>query len=575
MRYLKRENGCDSCCKRGYKSRGPTVLIDDHVLQPEIKGDSVLEEALALITGKLIHSASASNVLKRKVAKQVAEYANIGATKMASTLWENPSERRKKTSLIAPFDLEEIILGKPLGVGGFSYVFEIQSFDANTSSKLLPVHSSISSSCSGSSSSSLEVSSPLPLGISTIRQFDREQKKARQFLMQHVMKSQEDLSQRQGGKDEQRQQQVNGDVQPRYALKHLRPRLVHRPEGFARAAKDLVREAEILLSLSHPNIIKLRGWSAGGPDAYSGGRHDSFFLIIDKMTETLEDRIGSWRRQWKKERSVFFGPTTVLQRCLAGKKHRLVDDKEPDLKPRSVLEEQIQVAHDLSHAVQYLHEQRIIHRDIKSTNAGFDIRGDIKLLDFGLARTLPESLTGDCQEDFHMSSVGTRRYAAPEVLSKLPYNLKADVYSFGITLWEILTMSTPTKTHKPKNGSGSPTRKPMHPCSCWPKSLQQLLSSMMAQNPTDRPTMTHTRTTLGVVLRGLSLLSGGQDFNSELITDADRSRRRRSTFVLEFGDLEGMGLKDVSNEEGSYFQSSGTTACSSLDEDKLTPGACL
>lgn len=66
----------------------------------------------------------------------------------------------------------------------------------------------------------------------------------------------------------------------------------------------------------------------------------------------------------------------------------------------------------------------------------------MKIFDFGLARIMPEN--GDPNNDiFDMSGAGSPRYMAPECLDDKPYNLKADVYSFSIILWEILSESTP------------------------------------------------------------------------------------------------------------------------------------
>ena len=71
-------------------------------------------------------------------------------------------------------------------------------------------------------------------------------------------------------------------------------------------------------------------------------------------------------------------------------------------------------------------------------NIGFDVRGDVKIFDFGLARIMPEE--GDPNHDFFkMSGAGSPRYMAPELLRFDEYNLKADVYSLTIILWEMLS----------------------------------------------------------------------------------------------------------------------------------------
>jgi hypothetical protein len=59
-------------------------------------------------------------------------------------------------------------------------------------------------------------------------------------------------------------------------------------------------EAHFLASLKHPHIITIRAMAIGGPDAYSNGRTDSFFFVMDRVAFTLRDRIGQWRKQLSK-----------------------------------------------------------------------------------------------------------------------------------------------------------------------------------------------------------------------------------------------------------------------------------
>jgi serine/threonine protein kinase len=72
-----------------------------------------------------------------------------------------------------------------------------------------------------------------------------------------------------------------------------------------------------------------------------------------------------------------------------------------------------------------------------------DLRGDIKIFDFGLAKVLPANIN-PYDDMYKMSTAGTPRFMAPEVLGgKERYNLKADTYSFGIVLWEMLSLCKP------------------------------------------------------------------------------------------------------------------------------------
>jgi serine/threonine protein kinase len=74
---------------------------------------------------------------------------------------------------------------------------------------------------------------------------------------------------------------------------------------------------------------------------------------------------------------------------------------------------------------------------------GFTLDGTVKLLDFGLAKII-ENTNVDTDEVYAMSGeTGSLRYMAPEVADCLPYNFSADVYSFGIILWELNSMKKP------------------------------------------------------------------------------------------------------------------------------------
>ncbi len=79
----------------------------------------------------------------------------------------------------------------------------------------------------------------------------------------------------------------------------------------------------------------------------------------------------------------------------------------------------------------------------KPDNIGFDLRGDIKIFDFGLAKELPTIHNGH-DKLFHFTGMcGSPRYMAPEVALEEPYNELCDVFSFSIVFWEMMTLSKP------------------------------------------------------------------------------------------------------------------------------------
>ncbi|XP_068664476.1 calcium/calmodulin-regulated receptor-like kinase 2 isoform X1 [Aristolochia californica] len=102
-------------------------------------------------------------------------------------------------------------------------------------------------------------------------------------------------------------------------------------------------------------------------------------------------------------------------------------------------DERLQVAHDVSHGIEYLHEGAVppvIHRDLKSANILLDQTMRAKVADFGLSKE--EVLDGR-----HSGLKGTYGYIDPEYMSTNRFTKKSDIYSFGIILFELLTAINP------------------------------------------------------------------------------------------------------------------------------------
>ncbi|OQR85366.1 serine/threonine protein kinase, partial [Thraustotheca clavata] len=82
-------------------------------------------------------------------------------------------------------------------------------------------------------------------------------------------------------------------------------------------------------------------------------------------------------------------------------------------------------------AIKYLHRQRILHRDLKTSNIFLTKENIVKLGDFGIARTLNSTM------DQAKTVVGTPYYMSPEVCESKPYSYASDIWSLGCVLYEI------------------------------------------------------------------------------------------------------------------------------------------
>jgi serine/threonine protein kinase len=157
--------------------------------------------------------------------------------------------------------------------------------------------------------------------------------------------------------------------------------------------------------------------------------------------------------------------------------------------------QKLKMAKDVAQGMNYLHtaEPPIIHRDLKSLNLlladPVNSPNDpllVKITDFGVARIMDESTS-------HMTGqMGTCHWMAPEVLANSPYSLAADVYSYGIVLWEILTRNTPYSDIPPMTIPQQVLQRGLRPnlniipSSCPPR-LRQLCTECWQTNPAARP----------------------------------------------------------------------------------------
>ena len=274
-----------------------------------------------------------------------------------------------------------------------------------------------------------------------------------------------------------------------FAMKHIKPELLRAytmhdygqdnndndddttNNSFCLAACELAVEAHLLASFDHPNIIAIRGWASNGVASFAQGcRHDSFFLLLDPLHESLDQRLLQWKqeRQQAMQGGSFVSPDSSPVRLKPQQQqadpgfwsrwatasttdHTIVPQQQPQEAPEhgcclddpDLYAEKIRICTEIASALAYLHESRsVIYRDLKPNNIGFLSNGRVQLFDFGLSRELPSA--GNLTDPFCMSGkVGTLRYMSCEVATHQPYTVSADVYSYAMVSYEILTLCKP------------------------------------------------------------------------------------------------------------------------------------
>jgi eukaryotic-like serine/threonine-protein kinase len=175
------------------------------------------------------------------------------------------------------------------------------------------------------------------------------------------------------------------------------------PIGFSNDSERLARfkrEARILASLNHPNIAQVYGL-----EEFEGTNVIAMELI---RGETLADRL----------RHRPLGPSEALR-----------------------------IAHGIANGLEAAHDRGIVHRDLKPANVMLQGDGEVKILDFGLSKTLPSSPEGADPSNSSTRAelthagliLGTAAYMSPEQATGTPTDQRTDIFSFGCVLYEMLT----------------------------------------------------------------------------------------------------------------------------------------
>lgn len=222
------------------------------------------------------------------------------------------------------------------------------------------------------------------------------------------------------------------------ALKVLHAYLAEEDEFIGR----FEREAAAVARMRHPNIVQVFDYDIEG---------DSRYMVMEYIE----------------------GPTLKAELD-----HRVLEGTE--FSPQEISH----IITALANALSYAHLRGIIHRDVKPSNVMFTLDGDVVLTDFGIVRMvgLPRyTLTGVV--------AGTPTYMAPEQAKSLTIDQRADIYSLGVILYELVTGRTPFSGNTPleiiKKHIDEPLP-PIDPTKNVPIAVEQVITKALAKDPEER-----------------------------------------------------------------------------------------
>ena len=202
------------------------------------------------------------------------------------------------------------------------------------------------------------------------------------------------------------------------------------------------REAQSVAGLNHPNIVGVYDWGQTG---------NTYFMAMEFVKgRTLAEVL---RRQGR-------------------------------LTARSAAS----VGGSIANALAYAHRNNVVHRDIKPANILMASNGDIKVVDFGIARALDSAHDGGLTQDGAV--MGTATYFSPEQAKGDGLDLRSDLYSLGIVLYELVTGKPPFSGESAlatayKQVHDVPTRMKDHVADV-PPALEAIVSKCMAKEATRR-----------------------------------------------------------------------------------------
>eukprot|EP00919_Chromeraceae_sp_WS-2016_P005867 GHVR01013803.1.p1 GENE.GHVR01013803.1~~GHVR01013803.1.p1 ORF type:complete len:303 (-),score=65.39 GHVR01013803.1:65-928(-) len=137
-------------------------------------------------------------------------------------------------------------------------------------------------------------------------------------------------------------------------------------------------------------------------------------------------------------------------------------------------------------ALNHVHNQKVLHRDLKTKNIFLTTQGDIKLGDFGIAKVFESTM------DMAQTMVGTPYYISPEIVAERPYSYKSDVWSLGVILYELCTLTHPFEAESLHELAVKIIKHDYAPLDqqLYGKAVSDLVSRLLTKDEKKRPTLT-------------------------------------------------------------------------------------
>jgi serine/threonine protein kinase len=212
--------------------------------------------------------------------------------------------------------------------------------------------------------------------------------------------------------------------------------------GVERALKRFEREARSVARLSHPNVVKVTDF---------GKYEDNPYLVMPLLSGGTLKQLIKRRGQipWK---------------------------------------EAVQLLIPIAEALEYAHEHKVIHRDVKPSNILLTEKGTPMLTDFGVAKVVEEESTQDLTGT--STTVGTPEYMAPEQITSKTVDTRADLYSLGVVFYEMVTGRRPYEADTPLavlfKKVSEPLPRPSQFTKDLPEVVERFLLKALAKTPADR-----------------------------------------------------------------------------------------